>query len=167
MEPSWIFSIKSDCLRSKNRSWPVAASIWTAQKLSLKINFTIPLSFHISMRSSSSDKSAETESSRILDAFLYKLSIGNQSLKSVDVPVYDLAWIKPELCFFHPSKIPVTEMKKKKTNKKAPVVLWIFLKRRIRFACLCFLMFLIIFIVHSHWLVIFSSRKFVYPLNYN
>ena len=74
------------------------------------------------MRSSSKDKSADIESSKIKLAFLRKLSKGNQYFKSVEVHSNDLGIISPLLWFFHPKITPEIEIKKKKTKSKAPVV---------------------------------------------
>ena len=130
MLPSCTSSIKSERRTSICNSSPVAPSSWIAVKWCLKTNFAIPLSLRISTRWSSVDNSGEIESKSILQAFVCRLSSGNHFLKSVEVPLCDLARSTPDECFFHPKSIPVIEMIKIKTNNVKPVIRCIFLNAR-------------------------------------
>ena len=108
------------------------------------MNFTVPFSFRTSIRSSLGDRVVETESCSTAIAFLCKVSNGSQSSRSVEEPIYVFGISKPSLCFFHPKRNPVTDIKKKKMNNAAPVYRCIFLKILKSRACFILLFGLVI-----------------------
>lgn len=101
------------------------------------MNFAIPFSGRMSIRSSSGERAADTESCKILTAILYRLSTGSHVERAGETP-FCVGANKP-VCFFIPNNKPVRDIIRKKTNKKIAIFLWSQRNHRIHLAC-CFVL---------------------------